>query len=272
MKRMIWFLMAALCLAAPTVASAADGYVTGNVNMRAGPDSGYPLIVTVPAGTPVAVQGCTTDWEWCDVIASDNRGWIAGNFIQYDYQGQTVLLPAYGARIGVPIVTFVISSYWDSYYRNRPFYRQRTTWYHRTMPHRPPPRPIHNPPRPVHPAPKPPTNHVSPPRPPQHTQPARPPQHTQPVRAPQNTRPGKPPQSHRRACVPFHALRPTLQARRKASPRPRRNRTITTSSTESSVPVPGCGPAGCVREHPFRCNRSLPGPADRARSASRSAG
>jgi uncharacterized protein YraI len=213
MKRLIWLLAAAVFLAAPAVASAADGYVTGNVNMRAGPDYGYPLIVTLPAGTPVAVQGCTTDWAWCDVIAYDNRGWIAGNFIQYDYQGQPVLLPSYGARIGIPIITFVISNYWDAHYRSRPFYRQRATWYRRPMPHRPPPRPIHNPPRPVHPAParptpRPPMNH-SPqqPRPPQHAQPARPPQHTQPARPPQNAQPARPPQ-HAQPARPPASSRP----------------------------------------------------------------
>lgn len=150
MKRLIWSAVAALCLAVPVVACAADGYVTGNVNLRAGPDAEYPLITTLAVGTPVSVQGCTTDWAWCDVIAYGSRGWIAGNFIQYDYQGQPVLLPAYGARIGVPIITFVISSYWDTYYRNRPFYRQRTTWYRRPAPHHPPPRPIHRSPRPIH--------------------------------------------------------------------------------------------------------------------------
>jgi uncharacterized protein YraI len=211
MKRLIWFCMAALCLATPAIASAADGYVTGNVNMRAGPDYTYPLIVSLPAGTPVAVQGCTTDWAWCDVIAYDSRGWIAGNFIQYDYQGQPVLLPSYGARIGIPIITFVISNYWDAHYRNRPFYRQRSTWYRRPVPHRPPPRPIHNPPRPVHPAPtrptpRPPVNHTPQrPRPPQHAQPARPPQHTQPARPPQHTQPARPPQHAQPARPPANS-------------------------------------------------------------------
>jgi Uncharacterized protein with a bacterial SH3 domain homologue len=146
MKRLGWFAMAAVLLALPLAAQAADGYVTANVNLRAGPDVEYPLITTIPAGTRVAVQGCVQGWEWCDVIAYGNRGWVAGNFIQYDYQDQRVLLPAYGARIGIPIVSFVIGTYWDSYYRHRPFYRQRQTWYRRPVPHRPPPRPIARPP------------------------------------------------------------------------------------------------------------------------------
>ena len=164
MKRLGWLVMAAVLLALPVAGQAADGYVTGNVNLRAGPDVEYPLIATIPAGTRIAVQGCVQGWEWCDVIAYGNRGWVAGNFIQYDYQDQRVLLPTYGARIGIPIVSFVIGSYWDSYYRNRPFYRQRQSWYRRPVPHRPPPRPIARPP--MH-RPRPPVNHAPPrPRPP----------------------------------------------------------------------------------------------------------
>jgi uncharacterized protein YraI len=163
MKRLLCFAAVVFSLLVPLAAKAADGYVTGNVSLRAGPDIGYPLVTTLPAGTPVSIQGCLDQWEWCDVIVGGNRGWIAGNFLQYEYQNQRVLLPAYGARIGIPIVTFVIGSYWDSYYRSRPFYRQRTTWYHRPMPHRPPPRPINRPP--PRPTPRPPGNGHPPPKP-----------------------------------------------------------------------------------------------------------
>ena len=146
MKRLTRFALASLSLASfsialPALAQSADGYVTGNVNLRAGPDPSYPLVDQLPAGTAVDVQGCTDGWQWCDVINANDgsRGWIAGNFIQYEYQDQPVLLPTYGAQIGIPIVSFVIGSYWDNYYRGRPFYRDRATWYSRPMPHRPPP-------------------------------------------------------------------------------------------------------------------------------------
>jgi uncharacterized protein YraI len=160
MKRVTSFAAVVLSLFLPLAALAADGYVTGNVSLRAGPDVEYPMVATLPAGTPVSIQGCLDGWEWCDVIVGDSRGWIAGNFLQYQYQSQRVLVPAYGARIGIPIVTFVIGSYWDSYYRSRPFYRQRSTWYSRPMPHRPPPRPINRPP--PRPAPRPPGNRPPP--------------------------------------------------------------------------------------------------------------
>jgi len=142
MKRMVWPVLAALCLAVPVLAHAADGYVVDNVNLRAGPDPSYPLVDQLQAGTEVDVQGCTDGWEWCDVIAYGNRGWIAGNYIQYQYEDQEVMLPSYGAQIGIPIVAFSIGTYWDSYYRNRPFYGDRGNWYNRPyVRHAPPPPP-----------------------------------------------------------------------------------------------------------------------------------
>jgi uncharacterized protein YraI len=150
MKRPVLFAIASLAAAsasllAPALARAADAYVTGNVSLRAGPDPDYPLIDQIPAGTEVDVQGCTEGWEWCDVIVYGDRGWVAGNFIEYEYQDQPVLLPAYGARIGIPVVTFVIVDYWDHYYRDRPFYRERDRWYGRPVVRRPPPPPISRP-------------------------------------------------------------------------------------------------------------------------------
>ena len=152
MKRLTRFALASLSLASlalalPALAYAQDGFVTGNVNLRAGPDPSYPLVDQLPAGTGVSVQGCTDSWEWCDVINANDgsRGWIAGNFIQYDYQDQPVLLSDYGEQIGIPIVAFTIGAYWEHHYRERSFYRERDSWYHRDIPYRPPPRPMDRP-------------------------------------------------------------------------------------------------------------------------------
>jgi uncharacterized protein YraI len=144
MKRTAWLATLPL-LALPALALAVEGYATANVNLRAGPDAGYPLIDTIPAGAPLDIQGCTSGWEWCDVIFQGERGWVAGNFIQYDYDNQYVLVPRYGMQIGIPIITFVISSYWHSHYRDRPFYRERARWYARPVPRRPPPPPAYRP-------------------------------------------------------------------------------------------------------------------------------
>lgn len=141
MNRILSSLLSALCLLIPASAFAAEGYTVATVNMLAGPNPEYPLILTLGAGTPVDVQGCTEGWEWCDVVAAGNRGWVAGPYIEYMYENQPVIVTNYGPRIGIPIVTFAIGAYWGRYYVNRPFYRDRTRWYGRPMPIRPPPGP-----------------------------------------------------------------------------------------------------------------------------------
>jgi len=115
-------------LIAIPAAFAADGYVTGNVNLRAGPDSSYPRVAMLSAGTPVAIEGCVDGWSWCDVATAEERGWVAGNFLQEEYQGQRVLIPEYGLQIGIPIVSFAFGSYWDQHYRSRPWYGNREHW------------------------------------------------------------------------------------------------------------------------------------------------
>ena len=163
MKRLRWISLA-LLLVAPLWARASDGFVTANVNLRAGPDVDYPWIATIPAGSRVSIQGCTEDWGWCDVVAFGNRGWMVGDYLRYDDDNRRVLLPEYGARVGIPIVTFVIGDYWGNYYRERPFYRQRSYWYQRPIRHRPPPRRVYHPPaRPRPPLQRPPKHWQSPP-------------------------------------------------------------------------------------------------------------
>jgi len=139
MKRYAWLAWALLLL--PAFAQAYDGFVTANVNLRAGPDVGYPAVTMLPSGAPVAIQGCIDGWTWCDVIAGPNRGWVAGTFVQNTYGGQRVVVTDYGARIGIPIVAFALGAYWDSYYRGRPWYGQRSSWEHRRFAYRAPPRP-----------------------------------------------------------------------------------------------------------------------------------
>jgi len=150
MTRLAWLSSLILLAFAPAAARAADAYVTATVNLRAGPDIGYPRVDIIPVGYAINIYGCTTGWTWCDVGYRGDRGWIAGSFIEFYDNGYYRPLPQYGVQVGIPIVTFSINLYWSNYYTHRAFYRERNYWYARPIPHRPAPppprRPWHRPP------------------------------------------------------------------------------------------------------------------------------
>ena len=153
------FLLGAVALLAPLGAAAQPAQTAKWVNLRAGPARDYPLVLQLPPAAPLAVQGCLSDFSWCDVIApGDARGWVYGGNLIYPYQNAGVPVIQYGAVIGIPVVTFVITNYWGSYYRHRPWYRDRWQWSHR--PPRPRPSVVVQPPRP-----RPPPQIIQPPRP-----------------------------------------------------------------------------------------------------------
>lgn len=137
MKRIVPTSALGLSIFAIASAFAADGYVTGDVNLRAGPDPSYPSVVMLGSGIPVVIEGCIDGWSWCDVATRDNRGWVAGDFLQEEYRGRRVLVPAYGVQIGIPIVSFVFGTYWESHYRDRPWYGERERWSHVSPQYRP---------------------------------------------------------------------------------------------------------------------------------------
>lgn len=130
MQRTLLSMALSLSCFVATSAFAADGYVTGNVNLRAGPDVSYPSVDMLPAGTSVAIFGCVDGWSWCDVANGNDRGWVAGSFLQEEYQGRRVYIPEYGVRIGIPIVGFVFGTYWADHYHNRSWYGSRDHWSH----------------------------------------------------------------------------------------------------------------------------------------------
>ncbi len=134
-RSFLYLLLAGLFVFGAGRSEAADVYVAATVNLRAGPAIGYPRILTLPAGVPVAIYGCIDGWTWCDIQAGNDRGWVSGRYLQYDYHDRRVLLPAYGARIGIPIVSFVIGNYWDQHYRGRSWYHDRDRWSHRSFSH-----------------------------------------------------------------------------------------------------------------------------------------
>src|SRR5690606_2497525 len=97
---------------APGLAEAANGYATGNVNLRAGPSTDYPVVVTIAAGAPVNIYGCLSGYSWCDVGYAGTRGWVSASYLQASYQSRRVAVPTYATRIGVPVISFSVNNYW----------------------------------------------------------------------------------------------------------------------------------------------------------------
>ncbi|MFK4507877.1 SH3 domain-containing protein [Bradyrhizobium daqingense] len=120
-------LLAALLLA-PTAALAAPGIVTVSTGLRAGPGTGFPLVDRIPGGARVNIHGCLRGNAWCDVSFSDDRGWVSSQYLQYLYRNHYVYLPDYVGVIDVPVVPFVLTSYWSSHYGGRPWYRRHAHW------------------------------------------------------------------------------------------------------------------------------------------------
>ena len=105
-------------LGASAAAQQAD--TTRQVNLRAGPDRGYPQVAYVRAGQAVYVNDCIDDYRWCDITVGSNRGWAYSKFIEYPHQDRRVVIYDNGPTLALPIVSFILGSYWNDNYRNRP--------------------------------------------------------------------------------------------------------------------------------------------------------
>src|SRR5437899_1601301 len=127
MKLRALFIAAAVLLM-PTAALAAPGIVTTTVSLKAGPGAGFPTVDRIPGGDRVNIHGCLRGIAWCDVSWSDDRGWVSSQYLEYLFRNRYVYLPDYVDEIDVPVVPFVLTSYWSSYYAGRPWYHRRAYW------------------------------------------------------------------------------------------------------------------------------------------------
>jgi uncharacterized protein YraI len=115
-------------LLVPGIASAATAIATTNVNLRAGPSTAYPPVNVVRGGEDVRVYGCLANRSWCDVDFYGQRGWMSSNYLAFVRGGVRYTGERSVRYIGAPVVTYSFGDYWDRYYRDRPFYRERQRW------------------------------------------------------------------------------------------------------------------------------------------------
>ncbi|MEQ1408263.1 SH3 domain-containing protein [Neorhizobium sp. Rsf11] len=128
MFRKLLFALAMLAGMSSVAAAATAAVATGNVNLRAGPSTAYPVVTVVPVGARITTYGCVAGYSWCDISLGVYRGWVSANYIQVVYRGAPVVLtPVVAPRIGIVVVGYN-RAYWDRYYVRYPWYH---TWrYH----------------------------------------------------------------------------------------------------------------------------------------------
>ena len=113
---------------APNLASALPAVTTEPTNLRAGPAFDFPVVDELPSEVRVNVHGCVRAYRWCDVSWRDARGWVPGEQLAYLDGGRRVTIVEYGPRVRLPVIVYSVDTYWDRYYRSRPWYGERTRW------------------------------------------------------------------------------------------------------------------------------------------------
>ena len=133
LRTLLLMLLSAVPLAlAPVTAHAATrGATIANVNLRAGPGTWYPVVITMPPSAALTIYGCIDSGPWCDVSWAGARGWVSSNYIGIRYQGQDVTLsPAIIPMIGLTVVAFN-QAYWNNHYASQPWHGNWNTYYRR---------------------------------------------------------------------------------------------------------------------------------------------
>ncbi len=107
MKKIIRGVAVAISLAmATTSAYAASAMVTTDLNLRAGPGTGYARIAAMPGGSIVDVRGCTRGYSWCRVYWRGYEGWAASSYLARRSGGGS--FDNYAASIGIPLIAGAI--------------------------------------------------------------------------------------------------------------------------------------------------------------------
>lgn len=124
------FLLSLPFFAMPEAAfGSSAAYPTTDLNLRSGPSTRFPPVAVMQRGSSVSIHGCVKGYTWCDVSAGPYRGWASAAYLDLAYEGRYYRVPVYAERVDVPVITFEITSYWDTYYDDYDFYVERDRWY-----------------------------------------------------------------------------------------------------------------------------------------------
>lgn len=130
MMRIAILFIAALFLL-PHTAQAAEAFANAKVNLRAGPDGGYPVVDVLKHGQRVELLGCIAGYQWCEVeTRSGENGWVYAHYLDTNISGssgQSLTIIQTGGG-GLKIITFNPRNYWNRYYRTKYFYPERDRW------------------------------------------------------------------------------------------------------------------------------------------------
>lgn len=131
MRRYVLGAVAAVLVAVmsgPALAATRGATVSG-VNLRAGPGTWYPVVMTMPPSAALTIYGCLDAASWCDVSWGGARGWVSSNYVRVYYQGESVVLsPAVIPMIGLTVVAFN-QAYWNNHYASQPWRGNWNTYY-----------------------------------------------------------------------------------------------------------------------------------------------
>jgi len=119
----------AALLAVPSIAEAAWGQATGNVNMRTCASAGCAKITVVPAGAPVWIGG--TQGGWYFVTFNGRQGFVSSRYVT---TAVAYHAPRFDPRGPAPQIGYVQRPRWDNqhqaWYDGHSWYRNGV-WYNR---------------------------------------------------------------------------------------------------------------------------------------------
>lgn len=80
---------------APASAQGGDATTTYTLNMRTGPGATYPVLITLPGGTPLLLEARNADASWLLVRTLDGaqRGWVASLYLAFSPGVSAMRLP-----------------------------------------------------------------------------------------------------------------------------------------------------------------------------------